>query len=223
MITNRTPAPTRRRSIGGLTGYEELEAIQAKKERVHDEADAILKRATDANRDLTAAEARKTEALLGELDSLRRQERQTQAKLKNARQVEAEEAEATRRAGELRPNPHLPEAHQREHVVSLDSSTRVDFGSGCTTAVTSFGAGGNYRDTENVWTYRNTNEPAVIRPGQNWQDHAEVQRANATDAERDRLILGTYGDFGQYVRAMTTTGTALKFPELCPISGDSIL
>jgi HK97 family phage major capsid protein len=55
-------------------------------------------------------------------------------------------------------------------------------------------------------------QPATVQRGQRFADHPIVARSLAETAARDAATEGQYGDLGQLVRAMTTTGGSAIVP-----------
>jgi HK97 family phage major capsid protein len=75
-----------------------------------------------------------------------------------------------------------------------------------------YGAGGNYRDAEPVLWRNEDGSNAVVPRGQRFSDHPVVQRALQQTAERDRHVTGMHGNFGQFLRAMSTTSGSAIVP-----------
>ena len=64
------------------------------------------------------------------------------------------------------------------------------------------------------WMRSADGKPATISRDQRFADHEVVRNEIARSAERDRHIVEAHGNFGQYLRAMTTTGASAIVPTL---------
>ena len=62
----------------------------------------------------------------------------------------------------------------------------------------------------NPWRNRASGQVATVERGQSFADHEVVKREAAKYGERDRILVGTHGEFAQQIRAMTdTSGSAI--------------
>jgi HK97 family phage major capsid protein len=71
------------------------------------------------------------------------------------------------------------------------------------------------RDSTNGprWVRCDDGRPATVEHGQRWADNAIVREQTERVAERDRLIMGQYGDLGMYIRSLSTTGASGVVPQ----------
>ena len=68
------------------------------------------------------------------------------------------------------------------------------------------------RDDEPAWIRTADGKPATVARGQRFADHDVVRAELERNSERDKIITGQHGDFGQYLRAMTTSGASAIVP-----------
>lgn len=66
--------------------------------------------------------------------------------------------------------------------------------------------------TPSEWRYADSGRDAAVGRNQRFADHELVSEYAARNADRDRHIVGTHGDFGQMIRALSTSGASGVVP-----------
>ena len=143
---------------------------------------------------LSEEESKRAEKLLSDVTVAK-------GKLAEARQIEAEEYEYESRKHERYP-VDLPASRGAETHMSVNEREPA-------------GRAASNRTGESTnWVYRDSGQPAALGRGQAFGDHPLVREyMNQTDS-RDRHIIGTYGDLGQMVRSLSTSGASAMVPQL---------
>lgn len=162
--------------------------------------DGIIRRGAAENRTkMTEAEEHETAVLFGEI-------REIDGKIAMAKQIRDEEAESDEASRDTHPTGAGTSGGRN---YSLDSRTQFD--SHGKVVSSTFGASVQ-RDESPEWIRTADGRPATVARGQRFADHESVRAEIARYADRDRHITEAHGDFGQYLRAMTTTGASAIVP-----------
>jgi HK97 family phage major capsid protein len=163
------------------------------------EVDAILDLVQRERRDnLTRAEDDRCEALMSAMDAAKSARKIAEGKLERAKAVKAEEDQAELRLTEThRIIPANRGLANYDEVVRIGSDSRA-----------------YSPDTAAEWLRSADGKPAIVARGQRFADHDAVRAEIARNEPRDRIIAESHGDFGQYLRAMTTTSGSAIVPTI---------
>lgn len=102
----------------------------------------------------------------------------------------------------------LREIEREETQVIKDSSTRnPDYHVDPPT-------GKRNSSTEGHRWLREDGRPADIATGERYSDHPVIRQATEQARERDQYAIATYGDLGQLVRSLSTTGASAVVPQV---------
>lgn len=161
------------------------------------EVEIILATAKQEGRSaLTRAEDLRAEVYFGQIKSARDNRDRAQAALNRALAVRHEESEADSGMKERHPTMAVrSRPNPGDKVSSLGGESRAD---------------DNGRD--GVWLRSSDGRPATVARDQAFADHPVVRDEIGRQSERDRIITGQHGDFGQYLRSMTTSGASAIVP-----------
>ena len=175
----------------------DVEKYACLEREARNEVEIILATAKQEGRSaLTQSEDTRAEVYFSQIKSARDNRDRAQAALNRALavQVEENEIDAAMReshpvmAVRSRPNPG-------DQVMSLGGESRAE-----------------NTERDGTWLRSSDGLPATVSRNQAFADHPVVRDEIGRSAERDRVITGQHGDFGQYLRAMTTTGASAIVP-----------
>lgn len=224
-------------TIQGLmrTTAEAIEDNETKMDRLKSQAAELTEREKAQAGSLSANERQMLDSLFSDIDQTRAARKRLNARMAEVKKVAAEEsayeAQMTQRGftldtarggyfdedgNKLTPemiqgaraqtgddNPVQASGAKRsdkpayDQVMRIGSDTRTDPGQD---------------DESSKWLRTSDGRPATVERGQRFSDHPVVRDEMARSAERDRIITGEHGSFGQYLRAMTTSGASAIVP-----------
>ena len=183
-----------------ITRYAgEADSARTRYERARQEITEVLNRAEAAGHNhLSAADDRKCELLLETADKAKRELTAAETALAKAKAIKTEDVEYERQSRATFPTAAATRSRGQNSVISAAGLS---------------GAGGSYeRDESSVWKRTNDGRDAVVNRGQRFADHDVVRDQIARDHGRDQAIVGAHGDFGHFVRSMTTSGASAVVP-----------
>jgi HK97 family phage major capsid protein len=144
---------------------------------------------------MTQAEDARSEAMFADIERLRAARKRLNAKLAEARKVQAEEDE----------NDRLMSLPGKVLVRHPNGDHEYRMGVTADQAV--------IRTAESPeWIRSADGRTATVSRDMRFSDHEVVRGEIARNSERDRHIVETHGGFGSYLRAMTTTGASAIVP-----------
>ena len=183
-----------------ITRYAaEADSAKLRYERARQEITAILDQAQAAGRNnLTSSEDDRCELLLEKADKAKAELRTAESALAKAKAVKAEDVEYEQQSRATFATAAATRSRGQSAVIPVSGLT---------------GAGGSYeRDESSVWKRTNDGRDAVVNRGQRFADHDVVRDQIARDHNRDQAVVGAHGDFGHFVRSMTTSGASAIVP-----------
>lgn len=177
----------------------EADSARTRYDRARQEITSILNSAQAANRtNLTKTEDDRCELLLDTADRAKAEMNSAETALAKAKAVRDEDAEYDRQSRISIPTAAGMRARGQSAIIPAAGLT---------------GAGGSYERAESPeWIRASDGRNAVVARNQRFADHEVVRAEIERSAERDRTIIGQHGDFGQYLRAMTTSGASAIVP-----------
>ncbi len=173
--------------IESLISQYERDAATARsaESRAREEIESIISEAESEGRSrLLESEDDRCEVLFSRIDSAKAEIAKAEDNVNRLKAVQAEEAQNELRLTEFR----------------------------STNAGRLYGAGGSYRDDSPRWTYLNDGRSAVVRSDQRFGDHELVREYASRESERDKHITGTYANFAQQIRSLSTSGASAVVP-----------
>jgi hypothetical protein len=172
---------------------EQLRSVEDKKNRIAAETKEIIDNATrEGRKNLTRAEDMRIDALIADGEAVKAEIERAKKRLAQARGVEADEERIDAQSRQTHAFASAPKTGDQR----LSMNGKVE------------------RDTEDspVWVRSADGRPATVERAQRFADHEVIREQIARAEHRDRPIIEAHGDFGHYVRAMTTTGASAIVP-----------
>ena len=179
----------------------EVEKYATEEKRSREAIQAMLDEAERSGRKaLTATEDAHAEILFDKIERAKAAREKASEVLKRAEAVKAEEDENTR----IQYGPVTTLKRSAGHTDEVYSvGQRVS-----RNGVEVYGA--PVQGDANPWRNRQSGQIATVERGQRFGDSEVVKREAGKYAERDRMLVGTHGEFAQQIRAMTdSSGSAI--------------
>lgn len=196
-------------NINQLIAQEEraLEEARVKDARARKEIQTILDAAErEGRKNMTETEDAHCERLFKVIEEARSAKKIAEGKLEQMRAIKAEDDAIDARMNDRSTWVSTPRSGR-----APDFEVRADGRPVSRNGVEVYGAS---VQSEPGWRYSADGRSAEVARDQRFTDHEAVRAEAAKFAERDRLITGTHGDFGQYLRAMTTSGASAIVPTI---------
>ncbi len=191
-------------NINQLLAQEERKLNDAKTREAdaRKELEAIIARGeAEGRKNMTVDEDAHCERLFSTIKKAQSERKIAEGRVEEVRKVKAEEDETDRLMS-------LP-----GKVLKRDGAGR-DWESPVVPRVSRNGSDlfGVSVSVEPEWRRSADGRNAVVERGQRFADHEVVRNEANRNSERDRIIVGQHGNFGQYLRAMTTSGASAIVP-----------
>lgn len=171
-----------------------VDAARLKNERARQAIKSILDQAEKAGHNaLSAAEDRQCESLLAEADQAKRELADAESALAKAQAIKAEDDEYVRQS-------------------SISHPAIAARGRGQTSVISAASGRQESADEAPQWIRNSDGRQATVNRGDAFASHEVVREQIARDRDRDAAIIGAHGNFGSYLRSMTTTGTSAIVP-----------
>jgi len=156
----------------------------------------------EGRKNMTAAEDARCESLFEIIKRAKSARKIAEGKLEEARKIKAEDDEIDRRMNDRSTWTYVKRSAQPGRNFEVDLGSR-------NLANATFGAS-VAKSPE--WVRSSDGGNATVSRDQRFADHEIVRAESARYAERDRHIIEAHGGFGQYLRAMTTSGASAIVP-----------